>query len=147
MTIKQKKFIEEYTKTGNGLQSVKKAGYGRKGKKLNDNTAKAIASENLTKPYIKSALEKRLAELELKTDFDVEFVRKNMLLGMTETYEKKDFTNFKGFVELMAKHKAMLTDKLVNIDEVKPMSAQELEDVERLARQYAENRAKIKAVG
>jgi phage terminase small subunit len=146
LTIKQKKFKEgivakiagKSNKTN--TQIAKDAGYSEK-------TAYSIANENLNKPEIKNAIDKRIAELELKTDFDVEFVRKNMLLGMNETFEKKDFTNFKGFVELMAKHKAMLTDKLVTAEEPKLLSAKEIEDVEELAKQYAEKQAKIKLVG
>lgn len=56
-TKKQRDFIEEYTKTGNWTQAALKA------YDTDDyNTAKAIASENLAKPYIEAEIEKRLQD-------------------------------------------------------------------------------------
>jgi len=56
-TKKQREFIEEYTKTGNWTQAALKA------YDTDDyNTAKAIASENLAKPYIEAEIEKRLQD-------------------------------------------------------------------------------------
>lgn len=60
MTIKQKKFADEYIKTGNATQSAINAGYSKK-------TARATGAENLTKPNIKSYVDKKLTELEEKT--------------------------------------------------------------------------------
>lgn len=57
MTLKQQRFADEYIITGNATQSAIKAGYSKK-------TARAIANENLMKPYIKDYIDKRLAKLE-----------------------------------------------------------------------------------
>lgn len=57
MTLKQQRFADEYIITGNATQAAIKAGYSKK-------TAKVIASENLTKPYIKKYIDERLAQLE-----------------------------------------------------------------------------------
>lgn len=57
MTLKQQRFADEYIITGNATQSAIKAGYSKK-------TAKVIANENLTKPYIKKYIDERLAQLE-----------------------------------------------------------------------------------
>lgn len=57
MTPKQKKFCDEYIKSGNAKQSAIKAGYSPK-------TAKSIGQENLTKPDLKAYIEKRLKRLE-----------------------------------------------------------------------------------
>lgn len=46
MTEKQKTFCIEYVKSGNATDAAIKAGYSEK-------TARQIAAENLTKPYIK----------------------------------------------------------------------------------------------
>ena len=46
LTVKQKKFADEYIKTGNATQSAITAGYSKK-------TARAIGQENLTKLDIK----------------------------------------------------------------------------------------------
>lgn len=57
MTLKQQRFADEYIITGNATQAAIKAGYSKK-------TAKAIANENLTKPYIKKYIDERLEQLE-----------------------------------------------------------------------------------
>ena len=57
LTEKQKRFIDYYIETGNATEAAKKAGYSRK-------TAKAAGYENLTKPYLKTAISNRLKEME-----------------------------------------------------------------------------------
>lgn len=57
MTPKQKKFCDEYIKSGNAKQSAIKAGYSPK-------TAYSIGNENLNKPELKAYIEKRLKRLE-----------------------------------------------------------------------------------
>lgn len=59
MTPKQKKFCDEYIKSGNAKQSAIKAGYSPK-------TAYSIGNENLNKPELKAYIEKRLKRLESK---------------------------------------------------------------------------------
>lgn len=57
LTTKQKKFADNYIKTGNATQSAIEAGYSKK-------TAPTIASENLIKPNIKSYIDKKMKEIE-----------------------------------------------------------------------------------
>ncbi len=45
LSLKQKKFCEEYIISGNATEAAKKAGYSEK-------TARSQGAENLTKPYI-----------------------------------------------------------------------------------------------
>lgn len=52
LTSKQKKFIAAYN--GNGVEAARIAGY-----KGNDKTLSVVASENLAKPYIAEAIQKR----------------------------------------------------------------------------------------
>lgn len=59
LTLKQKKFADEYIISGNATQSAIKAGYSKK-------TAGVIAVENLEKPNIKAYIDKRLKELDDK---------------------------------------------------------------------------------
>lgn len=56
MTPKQKKFCDEYIKSGNAKQSAIKAGYSPK-------TAYSIGNENLNKPELKAYIDERLKEL------------------------------------------------------------------------------------
>lgn len=57
MSEKQKVFCDHYITTLNATEAAKMAGYSKK-------SARAMGSENLTKPYIKEYIELRLAELE-----------------------------------------------------------------------------------
>ncbi|MBZ1502622.1 terminase small subunit [Leuconostoc mesenteroides] len=56
LTPKQKKFADEYIKTGNATQSAIEAGYSKK-------TAAVIATENLIKPNIKAYIDERMTEI------------------------------------------------------------------------------------
>ena len=51
LTLKQQRFVEFYNKSGNGLVSAREAGY-----KGNDGQLATIASQNLIKPYVLTAL-------------------------------------------------------------------------------------------
>ncbi len=57
MTEKQKRFCDEYLISLNATQAAILAGYSKK-------TATVIGFENLTKPYIKEYIEKKMAEKE-----------------------------------------------------------------------------------
>lgn len=59
MTAKQKIFCDEYLIDLNATQAAIRAGYSKK-------TARAIANENLMKPYIKNYIDERMAEKESK---------------------------------------------------------------------------------
>ncbi len=59
LTLKQKKFADEYIISGNATDAAKKAGYSEK-------TANRIATENLSKPVIKQYIDQRLKELDDK---------------------------------------------------------------------------------
>lgn len=70
LTPKQKRFVAEYLKTGNGTESARRAGYAG-----NDVTLANVATENLRKPYIAQAIEKantkRSERLELEADWEL----------------------------------------------------------------------------
>ena len=57
LTVKQQKFADEYIISGNATEAALKAGYAAK-------TARFIASENLTKPNIKSYIDDRMEQLK-----------------------------------------------------------------------------------
>lgn len=59
LTPKQKKFCDEYIKSGNAKDAAIKAGYSSK-------TAYSIGNENLKKPELKSYIEKQMKQLESK---------------------------------------------------------------------------------
>ena len=57
LTVKQKKFADEYVKTGNATQAAIKAGYKEK-------TARFIGAENLTKPNVKAYIDTQMRKIE-----------------------------------------------------------------------------------
>lgn len=62
---KQKRFVEEYLIDLNATQAAIRAGYSPK-------TAKEIGSENLTKPNIKSEIDKAIAERSKRTGINAD---------------------------------------------------------------------------
>lgn len=57
LTLKQKRFADEYLISANATAAAIKAGYSKK-------TARSIGQENLTKPDIKAYIDERLEKLE-----------------------------------------------------------------------------------
>ena len=64
LTVKQRRFIEEYAIDKKAKQAAIRAGYSK-------HTASAIGVENLTKPLIKEAIDKKLNELTEKAGIKV----------------------------------------------------------------------------
>ena len=57
LTEKQKRFADEYIKSGNATQAAIKAGYSKK-------TSRSMGQENLTKPDIKNYIDDRMQAIE-----------------------------------------------------------------------------------
>lgn len=64
LTQRQRRFVDEYIISGNATQAAIKAGYSKK-------TAAVTATENLRKPNIKAAIDKRNAEIRTKKTADM----------------------------------------------------------------------------
>ncbi len=62
LTPKQARFVQEYLIDLNATQAAIRAGYSEK-------TARQVASENLSKPYIAKAIEAKQTELSERTGF------------------------------------------------------------------------------
>ena len=88
LTKKQQKFVEEYLNTGNGVQSAIKA-YDP----TTYNAAKAIASENLTKPYIAKILEDAAQGAVIR----IEELSKNALNEAVKLNANKDILDRAGY--------------------------------------------------
>lgn len=71
MTEKQRRFVDYYIQTANVTEAARRAGYSPK-------TAHAIGEENLHKPEIRKALERRLKKLESKRIADTEEVLEHL---------------------------------------------------------------------
>lgn len=101
LTAKQELFITEYMKDLNATQAAIRAGY-------NEKTAKAIGYENLTKPYLKNEIDKRLAKRATDNGITAEFVL-NGIKGIAVKGERES-DKLKAF-ELLGKHLKLFTDK------------------------------------
>ncbi len=79
LTPKQKKFADEYIKSGNITQSAIGAGYSKK-------TARVIGQENLLKPAIKEYIAERIAEIDKANIAD----QKEILEFMTRVMRRQE---------------------------------------------------------
>ncbi|HFU4055605.1 TPA: terminase small subunit [Streptococcus suis] len=128
LTLKQQKFIDEYIISGNATYAAIKAGYSEK-------TAGMVGSENLKKPYIKSAIDERLAVLEsqkiakqdevlqvftsiLRQELTEEITEINQATGELVTYEKKPSIAevIKAGSELMKRYPTALELQKLNLE-------------------------------
>jgi phage terminase small subunit len=102
LTPKQRRFIEEYATSFNAHDAALKAGYSAK-------TARNIACENLSKPYIKRALQEKMDELTTKSQDKIIGV----LQRLHETINA-DITNFVDDEGCYDPHNPEFNGKLVN---------------------------------
>lgn len=102
LTPKQAKFVDEYVISGNATEAAKKAGYAGK-------TIRKTASENLTKPDIKEAIERRMKEIESQKIAD----GKEAMEGLSSIARQEKQPNgeipttaesFKAWQEIMKRH-------------------------------------------
>ena len=145
LTPKQKKFADEYIKTGNATQSAIEAGYSKK-------TAQVIGAENLSKPMVKSYIEERMTEIksnrvmsyteavELLTSIARGELKETVVVGTpvgAETVEKEaDLkTRISALKEIMKRYPG--NDKLVE-QQIRKLSA-EADIAEANAREVTDN--------
>lgn len=123
LTEKQKRFADEYIKSGNATESARLAGYSPK-------TANRIGSENLSKPDIKAYMSERLKELDSKRIMDAkealelltEIARGEMEeavfmtsgLGVEEVTKKADINQRKDALKEILKRHPFAVDKEIN---------------------------------
>ena len=114
MTNKQTAFINEYLKDLNATQAAIRAGY-------NPNTAKTTGHENLTKPYIRTAIDEALTKRAQKT----QITHQDVINGLWQiaTQGTSENARVKAY-ELVGKHHGMtftdttrhITDSVIEID-------------------------------
>ena len=82
MTLKERRFAEEFSKCGNGAAAARKAGY-------SEHTARQIATENLAKPYIRQYID------ELIEDDDTERIAdaREVLRALTAIVRDEEAAN------------------------------------------------------
>lgn len=125
LTDKQEAFVREYLIDLNATQAAIRAGYSEK-------TARQIASENMSKPYILTRIEEAQAERAKKLELDADWVLRRLKeisdkcmqaepvmafdydsKSMVETGEYQfDSTGANKATELIGKHLGMFKDKV-----------------------------------
>ena len=105
LTIKQKKFADEYIKTGNATQSAINAGYSKK-------TAQQMGAENLLKPVIKSYIDKRMKELEEEAIADQAEILKYLTRIIRDEEREEVLVNVGNFEQEIQTMKVATKDKI-----------------------------------
>ncbi len=105
LTIKQKKFADEYIKTGNATQSAINAGYSKK-------TARFTGAENLTKPNIKAYLDERMKKLEEEAIADQSEILKYLTRIIRDEEREEVLVNVGNFEQERQEIKISAKDKI-----------------------------------
>ncbi|MDD4287438.1 MAG: terminase small subunit [Candidatus Peribacteraceae bacterium] len=132
LTLKQKRFINSYIRTGNGRLAAKEAGYNG-----NDHTLEQIASENLRKVEVTAAL---AAAFKPEEDLQERVVSEIKMLAFAPSDEPLGQSHKLKALEILAKFTQMFDDApKVNVNlrnafkDLREMSAEELQaELERL---------------
>lgn len=119
LTQKQKLFVKFYVKSGNATEAAVKAGYSK-------STARSIASENLTKPYIKKVINQKMSEIEKKLGLSKDWVLERLASNVERCRQAEPVLDKEGNVtgeykfdaagsnkalELLGRHYKMFTDR------------------------------------
>ena len=97
LTPKQEKFIDYYIQTGgNATQAAISAGYSPK-------TAYSIGNENLNKPEIKDAIEKRLNKLQNERTADTQEILENLTAILRSQAQEEVILVVKGNIQKLSK--------------------------------------------
>lgn len=105
LTIKQKKFADEYIISGNATQAAINAGYSEK-------TARKIGSENLTKPDIKSYIDERMKKLEEEAIADQAEVLKFLTRILRDEEKEEVLVNIGNFEQEIQTMKVSAKDRI-----------------------------------
>lgn len=106
LTDKQRLWVEAYLETWNATEAAKQAGYNG-----SYDTIRAIGSQNLSKSHLKAAIEERLTEAAMSAN---EVLARIARIARGEFGQGFSITTGEMLraLELLAKHHALLTDKI-----------------------------------
>ena len=111
LTIKQKKFADEYIRLGNSTQAAINAGYSKK-------TARQIGADNLSKAYIREYINEKMDALDKKKTMQIKEIMEELTsIARGELKEER-------------------LDKDGNIVETRPLFADRLKAMDMLGKRY-----------
>lgn len=105
LTPKQTLFVQEYLVDLNATQAAIRSGYSK-------NTAKAIGSENLTKPYIASAIQTAMGARSGRVVITQDSVLKNIEALRIKAEEENQLAVAARCLELQCKHLGLFRDSI-----------------------------------
>jgi len=103
LTDRQERFVVEYLACANGAEAARNAGY-------SENTAKQMARENLTKPYLVAAIEAKRSELMRDTEDKVQWLIKRLEAEATSD-ENNEATRVRSLELLLKVHGGFAPEK------------------------------------
>jgi phage terminase small subunit len=111
LTIKQKKFADEYVRLGNSTQAAINAGYSKK-------TARQIGADNLSKAYIREYINEKMDALDKEKTMQIKEIMEELTsIARGELKEER-------------------LDKDGNIVETRPLFADRLKAMDMLGKRY-----------
>ena len=111
LTPKQERFVDEYLIDLNATRAAIRAGY-------SPDTARSIASENLTKPNIQAAVALRQRQLAKKRAWDLERVVEEAETNLQGSRTSKQWGSANGALEYIGRATGLVTDKPINPQQV-----------------------------
>jgi phage terminase small subunit len=134
LTEKQKWFIHWYCSAEvnmNGTEAARRAGY-----KGNDHQLGVVGSENLAKPGIRAAIDKRLKAAMKGADVTVEATLRRVSTIGDKALADGQYASAAKCAELHGKYLKMWTERIEHVQTIEDVSTEELV---RLLREIAEN--------
>jgi hypothetical protein len=123
-TPKQEAFVHWYCSAVvnmNGTEAARRAGYAG-----SDNTLANVASENLRKPYLRAAIDKRLEKALSGADVTVEAVLRELDALGAKASEAGQYGAAIRASELKGKYLKMFTDRIEHVQSIEDMGTDEL---------------------
>lgn len=134
LTDLQQRFVEEYPVDCNATQAAIRAGYSR-------DTARQMGSENLSKPYIREAVDVRLKSLALLAD---EAVKLNRDIAVTRLNDFMVVRQVQGYEQRLMTLQELVTQKEGEIDFVREFLNREGLYSEEAQKPFAEKLVKLR---
>ena len=108
LTIKQRKFADEYIKTGNATEAYKKAGY----KYSSDNMASVEGHKLLRNPKVKAYIDERMKKLEEEAIADQAEVLKFLTRILRDEETEEVLVNIGNFEQEIQTMKVSAKDRI-----------------------------------
>ena len=108
LTAKQQRFVEEFIVDWNGTQAAIRAGYSEK-------TARSIACEMLTKPYIQSALSAKKQEISKETGVTIDYIVEKLNKNLARAMEEEEVTDSEGNSIGVFKYDGSVANKAIEL--------------------------------